>query len=118
MPASVTLKHRKSWLLAASALVPLSLGISEPALAQTCTPAQPNPDPATGNASCTGTFNSNINFNTGNGSGGTPINLTLLPGVIVNSPGGDAVTAANTTGVTAGSANITITADDVTRQPQ
>jgi hypothetical protein len=114
MPASVTLKHRKSWLLAASALVPLSLGISELALAQTCTPAQPNPDPATGNASCTGTFNSNINFNTGNGSGGTPINLTLLPGVIVNSPGGDAVTAANTTGVTAGSANITITADDVT----
>ena len=33
--SSVTVKRRKSWLLAASALVaPLSLGVSEPALAQ------------------------------------------------------------------------------------
>ena len=32
MPASVTLKRRKSWLLAASALAPLSLAVSEPAL--------------------------------------------------------------------------------------
>ena len=36
--SSVTVKRRKSWLLAASALASLSLGISEPALAQTCTP--------------------------------------------------------------------------------
>jgi hypothetical protein len=32
--SSVTLKRRKSWLLAASALASSSLGISEPALAQ------------------------------------------------------------------------------------
>ena len=32
--SSVTVKRRKSWLLAASALAPLSLGVSEPALAQ------------------------------------------------------------------------------------
>ena len=32
--SSVTLKRRKSWLLAASALASSSLGVSEPALAQ------------------------------------------------------------------------------------
>jgi hypothetical protein len=37
-----TVKRRKALLLAASALVSASLGVSEPALAQTCTPAQPN----------------------------------------------------------------------------
>ena len=35
MPSNVTMKRRKSWLLAASALASSSLGISEPALART-----------------------------------------------------------------------------------
>ena len=49
---------------------------------------------------------------------GTPINLTLQSGVNViipaGSPGINAVNAANTGGVTAGAADITITADGVT----
>jgi len=81
-----------------------------PALGQTCTPAPPTPD-AAGNATCTaGTYTSNINYNTAN----TPINLTLQPGVIVNSPGGDAVNAANTAPAPlppGPGANIAITAD-------
>ncbi|GLR85403.1 autotransporter outer membrane beta-barrel domain-containing protein [Bradyrhizobium iriomotense] len=59
-----------------------------------------------------------IGYDTNNGLGGTPINLTLLPGVIVTIPAGaggvNAVNAANSTGVTPGSANISITADGVT----
>ena len=55
-----------------------------------------------------------INDNTDN----TPINVTLQPGVTVTipagSPGVNAVNAANTTGPTATSAPITITADGVT----
>ena len=39
--SSVTVKRRKSWLLAASALASLSLGISEPALARSHTARQP-----------------------------------------------------------------------------
>ena len=66
---------------------------------------------AAGNATCTaGTYTSNINYNTAN----TPINLTLQPGVIVNSPGGDAVNAANTAPAPlppGPGANIAITAD-------
>ena len=76
-------KRRKSWLLAASALVSSSLGVSEPALAQICTPAQPNPDPATGNATCTGTFSSIV-------YGAPPpapqLHVTLDPGVNVTLP--------------------------------
>jgi hypothetical protein len=71
----------------------------------TCTPA--------GNPYPTG-----INYDTNNGLGGTPINLTLLPGVNNVIPAGvggvNAVNAANSTGVTPGSANITIAADGVT----
>jgi hypothetical protein len=105
--SSVTVKPRKSWLLALASSL---LGISGPALAQcvgtpdnvTCSPGG-NP------------YASGINVDTNNGVGGNPINLTLLPGVNVVVPAeADAVNAANTTGVTVGSANITITADGVT----
>jgi autotransporter family porin len=96
--------------VAVSAVVAFDSG-GAPALAQTCTPAPPNPD-TSGNATCTaGTYNSNINYNTNN----TPINLTLLLGVHVvipaGAPGINAVNAANTTGVTLSSANISIVAD-------
>ncbi len=59
-----------------------------------------------------------INVDTEDGLGGTPINLTLQPGVnivIPAGPGGvNAVNTHNTGGVTTGSANSTITADGVT----
>ena len=109
MPFSITAKRRKSWLLAASALASSSLGVSEPALAQCVGTAD--------NTICTpggNPYASGINVNTNN----TPINLTLQPGVNVTipagSPGVNAVNAANTTGPTATSAPITITADGVT----
>src|SRR5262245_7601189 len=77
----------KIWLVATSALAWPVLFASEPALAQTCEPLD-----GSGNATCSGTFSSNIDVNTNN----TPIHLTLAPGVIVNSPGGDgAVNLAN-----------------------
>ena len=114
-------RRRKSWLLAASALASLSLGISGPALAQ-CTGS---PDSVTcpvaplGNPYSFG-FAGNpysplgsagINVSTNN----TAINVTLQSGVNVTipagSPGVNAVNAANTTGPTATSAPITITAD-------
>ena len=41
--SSVTVKRRKSWLLAASALASSSLGVSEPALAQVCSAAHLQP---------------------------------------------------------------------------
>jgi hypothetical protein len=69
---SCAAKCRKFWLIAACILAPLSLAISDPALAQ-CTPL------VGGNATCTGTFNSNINFFANN----APINLTLQPPVTV-----------------------------------
>jgi hypothetical protein len=63
----VAAKRRKFELLAALCLVPLSLGVSEPAVAQTFTTAN-NPYP--NGISVTST--------------GTPLNVTLDPGVIVN----------------------------------
>jgi hypothetical protein len=115
MPSSVGAKRRKSWLLATTVLAPLSLCLSEPVLAQ-CSALD-----ASGNATCNlggNPYASGINVDTSNGFGGTPINLTLQSGVIVTIPAGapgfNAVNAANSTGVTAGSANITITADGVT----
>jgi outer membrane autotransporter protein len=82
------------------------------ALAQCAGPAS--------NTVCTpggNTYPGGINVDTNNGLGGAPINLILQPGVIVDIPAGaggvNAVNAANTTGVSAGSANITITADDL-----
>jgi hypothetical protein len=109
VPCSVAAKRRKFQLLAASCLVPLSLGVSEPARAQVCTPQQPTPDPVTGNATCTGTFNSNINYNTIN----TPIHLTAS-GISVTSPGGDAVNAANSTAPGIFGADVSITANNAT----
>ena len=50
---SVTVKRRKSWLLAASALAPLSLGISGPALAANECGALD----ATGSVTCTSAGN-------------------------------------------------------------
>ena len=61
--------RRKFWLMAASALAPLSLGVSEPALAQTFT--------TTGND-----YPGGINVSTNQ----TPINVTLDPGVQVFIP--------------------------------
>ena len=86
--------------MTASALVPLSLGISEPALAQTCTPvANPgNLTAAQPSTSCTGTFNTNINFGGPNTPPPPLLTLTLEPGVIVNNPGGNAVNLATATG--------------------
>src|SRR4029077_17623736 len=88
-------------VVGAAALAPFSLGVSEPALAQTCTGA---PD----NTTCTGTFNTNINVNTND----TPINLTLQPPVSVTSPGGDAVNAANSTASPIFGADVTLTANN------
>ena len=111
-------RYRKFWLFAAVVLAWSSLGVSEPALAQTCTPVS-NPGTlaaASPSTNCTGTFNTNINF----GGPTTPppsvLTLTLQSGgVIVNSPGGDAINLANSTGgiATIGT-SATLTANDVT----
>jgi hypothetical protein len=97
--------------MAASALAPLSLGLSEPALAQCAGPPS--------NTVCTSGGNSypgGINVDTTlllNGFA-NPINLQLQSGVNVGIPAGagsfNAVNAANSTGVTSGSADIGITA--------
>ena len=86
MPASVSLKRRKSWLLAASALAPLSLGVSEPALAQTFSTG--------GNPYSNGISVSNT---------GTPTNVTLEPGVqVFVTPGTINQAVAVSTGTAAG----------------
>src|SRR5262249_40214747 len=72
----VTAKRRKFWLVAA--LVPLSLGLSEPALAQTCGALD-----ASGSVTCmTGgnPYAGGINY----GNTGVPTTVTLAPGVVVN----------------------------------
>jgi hypothetical protein len=94
--SSAVAKRRKFELLAASCLVPLTLGLSEPALAGTCTAD------ASGNLDCSGSFVANINNNA---------NITLQPGVTVASPGGDAVNAANNPPANP-AVDITITAND------
>src|SRR6516162_9894418 len=116
--SSVAAKCRKFWLVAA--FVPLSLGLSEPAVAQTCAPVA-NPGTLGGanpaSTTCTGTFNTNINFGGVNTPPPSLLTLTLQQGpppVIVNSPtGGNAVNLQNTfapaTGVSA-----TINANDAT----
>jgi hypothetical protein len=81
--SGVTARRLKFWLMAATALAPISLGISDPALA-TCTPPPPN---ASGTAICTAGNYSNINYNTGSTALG--LNLTLLPGVMVQSAVGN-----------------------------
>jgi hypothetical protein len=92
MPFSVTVKRRKSWLLAASALASSSLGVSEPALAQ-CSALG-----ADGTATCTaGFYTAPIAYvqTTPN----TQLKVTLdptPPGVNVTLPGpGHAVSVVN-----------------------
>ena len=113
---SVGAKRRKFWLMAASALAPLSMGVSEPALAQCAGPASNTVCNSGGNSYPTG-----INVDATNLVNGfsTGINLTLQPAVVVNIPTGaggvNAVNAANSAGVSPGSANITINVlDNVT----
>ena len=83
MRSSVVAKRRKFWLITTSALVPLSLGISEPALAvDEC-----GPSPAT----CTPALNpyaTGINYT---GSDTTPLSVTLQSGVNVTIPAGSPV---------------------------
>src|ERR1700757_5302155 len=87
-------------LLAASCLVPLSLGLSEPAVAQMCS------GPASSTMCTQGTYTTPINVSAGPAQ---PISITLAPGVIVDLPaGGNAINAANSGGVEAFSANISI----------
>ena len=83
--SSIGAIRRKSWLLAAAALAPLSLGISGPALAA-CTAVD-----AAGNATCSagnytdtgaaGTFPAPITYN--QATPNTPLNVTLDSGVNV-----------------------------------
>ena len=103
---------RRLWLAATTALAPLMLCMSAPALAVDECGALVG-----GSATCTSVNNpyaNGINYSTNN----TPIFVTLESGVNVTipagSPGVNAVNAANTTGPTATSAPITITADGVT----
>lgn len=91
----------KVWFVATSALTASTMLASRPVLAQACGPLD-----ASSSVTCNGTFDSNIDYPTDN----TPIHLTLGQGVIVNSPGGNAVNAANTGGVTPTSADISIAA--------
>ena len=102
---SVTVKRRKSLLLAASALVSASLGVSEPALAQVCVPPPSTPD-ATGNATCTGAFNTPIEYSaianqTLHVTLAPPASVTLAaPGIAVNlnnfnNPGSPVLLSAN-----------------------
>ena len=101
-----------SLAVVAAATAAFDAGLS-PALAQCAGPAS--------NTVCTpggNTYPGGINVDTNNGLGGAPINLTLQSGVVVDIPAGaggvNAVNAANTTGVSADSANITINAADLT----
>src|SRR5262245_42041063 len=102
--SNLTAKCRKFWLVAA--LVPLSLGLSEPAVAQVCTPVA-NPGTLTAAqpmTSCTGTFNTNINFGGPNTPPPSLLTLELQQGVgvSVTSPGGNAVNLQNTFGASSG----------------
>src|SRR5262245_13322246 len=82
-PFSVCAKRQKFWLMAASALAPLSMGVSQPALAQCAGPASNTVCNSAGNSYPTG-----INVDaTGLVNGfSTGINLTLQPAVKVDIP--------------------------------
>ena len=83
MPSNVTMKRRKSWLLAASALASSSLGISGPVLAANeCGPLD-----ASGSVTCTSAFNPYPNGITyGQPLPSTPLNVTLNSDVNVTLP--------------------------------
>src|SRR5262245_27083826 len=116
-------KRRKFWLMAATALAPLSVGVSEPALAQCSGPTSAVTCDANGNTYSSPIAGNPYQSNPAGGInvdttfGNTLINLQLLQGVNVVIPAGaggvNAVNAANTTGVSLGSADINITADGV-----
>ena len=110
---SESLRATSAGAVAASILAVLSLGVSKHALAQCTGTADSTICTQGGNP-----YASGINVDTNNGLGGSLINLTLQSGVNVTipagSPGVNAVNAANTTGVSAGSANIAITTNGVT----
>jgi hypothetical protein len=113
MLLGVGVQPRKSWLLAASALASSILGAIGPAQsANECDPL------IGGAATCTAAknpYSAGISYDTQDGFGGSPIDLSIQSGVnIVLKNGGSGVDASNTTGITDGSANITITADGVT----
>src|SRR5262249_57588867 len=107
--SSVASKRRKFWLMAASALVPLSLGVSEPALAA-CTPP--------GGNSMGGTADNYPNIKVFAGPA-QPISITLDPGVVVTPPlpGVNAVNAANWVIPTLNSADISIAANGTGANP-
>jgi hypothetical protein len=118
-PYRVAVKYRcASIVVGAAALACSSLGVSEPAVAQTCAPVANGGSFSAGSATtvCTGTFNSNINF------GGPPSpppsvsTLRLAPSATsVISPGGNAVNIQNAFNATDGSgAEATINANDAT----
>ena len=97
--SGVTAKCRKFWLVAA--LVPLSLGLSEPALAQTCGPLD-----AFGSVTCTtggNPYAGGINY----GNTGVPTTVTLEQGVQVFVTPGNGVNqaVAVSTGTAAGTGN-------------
>jgi outer membrane autotransporter protein len=112
VPFSAYAKRRKLWLMAASALAPISLGVSEPALGQVGCAGTPS---ATVCTSLGNSYPTGINVDTTALLNGftNPINLQLLSGVNVDITAGaggvNAVNAANSTGVTSGSAPIAIT---------
>src|SRR6516165_9610278 len=88
--SGVTAKCRKFWLVAA--LVPLSLGLSQPALAQTCGPLD-----ASGSVTCTTVGNpyaGRINY----GNTGVPTTVTLQQGVQVSTNVDQAVAVSTGTG--------------------
>jgi hypothetical protein len=104
-------------LLAASCLAPLSLGLSEPALAQTCTPVDNPGSAAQPSTSCTGTFNTNIGFSGPQTPPPPLLTVTLQPGVSVTSPGGAAVNLENNTGSVANGPSTTINANGTAQNP-
>jgi outer membrane autotransporter protein len=130
--SGVTAKRRKFELLAASCLVPLSLGVSEPARAQSCSPVN---TPGTLTAAqpstmCTGTFNTNINFGgvstpptalqTVTLSGATVPNIPGTPPDVVNidnSVGGGSPGTFSSAALTAVSSSITNTANSGAGSP-
>ena len=93
--SSVTVKRRKSWLLAASALASSSLGISEPALART-NAGRLLPS---GSVTCTSAGNPYPPASpTASPRPATPLNVTLNPDVNVTLPGPGIAVALNNFG--------------------
>src|SRR5215471_11879629 len=107
--SDVTAKCRKYWLLAAIALASSSLGLSEPALAQTCGALD-----ASGSVTCTtggNPYAGGINY----GNTGVPTTVTLQQGVQVFVTPGNGVNqaVAVSTGTAAGTGNpATLTANN------